>query len=65
MLGLSKRIMEHAAAQPEAVPLRSGVLVHLGNHAAVAQAVPGSPTPDASCASGGASTRGPARPAST
>ena len=39
MPSLSKRIMEHAAALPEAAPLCSGTLLHLGSRAAVDQAL--------------------------
>ena len=39
MLSLSKRIMEHAAALPEAAPLCPGALLHLGSRAAVDQAL--------------------------
>ena len=37
MSSLSKRILEHAAALPEAAPLCPGALLHLGNRAAVDQ----------------------------
>ena len=39
MLSLSKRIMEHAVALPEAMPLCPGTLLHLGSRAAVDQAL--------------------------
>ena len=39
MRGLSHRIMEHATALPEATPLRPAALLHLGNRAAVDQAL--------------------------
>ena len=39
MRGLSRRIMEHAAALPEATPLCPAALLHLGNRAAVNQAL--------------------------
>ncbi|MDE0386797.1 MAG: DUF6088 family protein [Defluviicoccus sp.] len=39
MRGLPKRIMEHAEALPEAVPLCPAALLHLGNRAAVDQAL--------------------------
>ena len=39
MWGLPKRIMEHAEALPEATPLCPGTLLHLGNRAAVDQAL--------------------------
>ena len=39
MRGLSKRIMEHAEALPEATPICPGALLHLGNRAAVDQAL--------------------------
>ncbi len=39
MRGLSRRIMEHAEALPEATPLRPAALLHLGNRAAVDQAL--------------------------
>ncbi len=39
MRGLPKRIMEYAEAQPEATPLCAGALLHLGNRAAVDQAL--------------------------
>ena len=39
MTSLSKRIMEHAAALPEAAPLCPGALLHLGSRAAVDQAL--------------------------
>ena len=39
MLSLSKRILEHAAALPEAAPLCPGALLHLGSRAAVDQAL--------------------------
>ena len=39
MPSLSKRIMEHAAALPEAAPLCPGALLHLGSRAAVDQAL--------------------------
>ncbi len=39
MRGLSRRIMEHAEARPEATPLCPGSLLHLGNRAAVDQAL--------------------------
>ena len=39
MPSLSKRIMEHAAALPEAAPLYPGALLHLGSRAAVDQAL--------------------------
>ena len=39
MPSLSKRIMEHAAARPEATPLCPGALLHLGSRAAVDQAL--------------------------
>ena len=39
MPGLSKRIMDHAAALPEAAPLCPGALLHLGSRAAVDQAL--------------------------
>ena len=35
MRGLSRRIMEHADALPEAAPLSPAVLLYLGNRAAV------------------------------
>ncbi len=39
MRGLPKRIMEYAQARPEATPLCPGTLLHLGNRAAVDQAL--------------------------
>ena len=39
MRGLSRRIMEHAEARPEATPLCPAALLHLGNRAAVDQAL--------------------------
>ncbi len=39
MRGLSRRIMEHAATLPEATPLCPTALLHLGNRAAVDQAL--------------------------
>ncbi len=39
MRGLSHRIMEHAGALPEAAPLCPAALLHLGNRAAVDQAL--------------------------
>ncbi len=39
MRGLSRRIMEHAATLPEATPLCPAALLHLGNRAAVDQAL--------------------------
>ena len=39
MWGLPKRIMEHAEALPEATPLCPGALLHLGNRAAIDQAL--------------------------
>ncbi len=39
MRSLPKRIMEHAGALPEAVPLCPSALLHLGNRAAVDQAL--------------------------
>jgi len=39
MPSLSKRIMEHAAALPEAAPLCPGALLHLGSRTAVDQAL--------------------------
>ena len=39
MRGLSHRIMEHAEALPEATPLCPAALLHLGNRAAVDQAL--------------------------
>ena len=39
MRGLSQRIMEHAEALPEATPLCPAALLHLGNRAAVDQAL--------------------------
>ena len=39
MRGLPRRIMEHAAALPEATPLCPAALLHLGNRAAVDQAL--------------------------
>ncbi len=39
MRGLSRRIMEHAASVPEATPLCPAALLHLGNRAAVDQAL--------------------------
>ena len=39
MRGLSRRIMEHAEAVPEATPLCPAALLHLGNRAAVDQAL--------------------------
>ncbi len=39
MRGLSRRIMEHATALPEATPLCPAALLHLGNRAAVDQAL--------------------------
>jgi len=39
MRSLPKRIMEHAEALPEATPLCPGALLHLGNRAAVDQAL--------------------------
>ena len=39
MRGIPKRIMEHASALPEAAPLCAGALLHLGNRAAVDQAL--------------------------
>ena len=39
MRGLSRRIMEHAEAHPEATPLCPAALLHLGNRAAVDQAL--------------------------
>lgn len=39
MWGLPKHIMEHAEARPEATPLCPGTLLHLGNRAAVDQAL--------------------------
>ena len=39
MRGLPKRIMEHAKALPEAMPLCPPALLHLGNRAAVDQAL--------------------------
>ena len=38
-LGLSRRIMEHAEARPEATPLCPPAPLHLGNRAAVDQAL--------------------------
>ena len=39
MASLPKRIMEHAGALPEAAPICPGALLHLGNRAAVDQAL--------------------------
>ncbi len=39
MPSLSKRIMEHANSLPEAAPICAGALLHLGNRAAVDQAL--------------------------
>ncbi len=39
MRGLSRRIIEHATALPEATPLCPAALLHLGNRAAVDQAL--------------------------
>ena len=39
MRGLPKRIMEYAGRLPEATPLSPGILLHLGNRAAVDQAL--------------------------
>lgn len=39
MASLPKRIMEHAEALPEAAPICPGALLHLGNRAAVDQAL--------------------------
>ncbi len=39
MRGLSRRIMEHATALPEATPLCPAALLHLGNRVAVDQAL--------------------------
>ena len=39
MASLPKRIMEHAEALPEAAPICPGTLLHLGNRAAVDQAL--------------------------
>ena len=39
MRGLSRRIMEHAQSRPEATPLCPAALLHLGNRAAVDQAL--------------------------
>ncbi len=39
MLSLSKRIVEHACSLPEAMPICAGALLHLGNRAAVDQAL--------------------------
>lgn len=39
MRGLPKRIMEYAEGRPEATPLCSGALLHLGKRAAVDQAL--------------------------
>ena len=39
MASLSQRIMEHAATLPEAAPICAGGLLHLGNRAAVDQAL--------------------------
>lgn len=39
MRGLPKRIMEYAGRLPEATPLCPGILLHLGNRAAVDQAL--------------------------
>ena len=39
MRGLSRRIMEHAEALPEATPLCPAVLLHLGNREAVGRAL--------------------------
>ena len=39
MLSLPKKIMEHAKACPEATPLCAGTLLHLGNRAAIDQAL--------------------------
>ena len=39
MRGLSRRIMEHAEALPEATPLCPAALLHLGNRAAIDQAL--------------------------
>ena len=39
MSSLSSRILEYASALPEAAPLRPGALLHLGNRAAVDQAL--------------------------
>lgn len=39
MKSLPKRIMEHAQSLPEATPLCAGALLHLGNRAAVDQAL--------------------------
>ena len=39
MSSLSSRILEHASALPEAAPLCPGALLHLGNRAAVDQAL--------------------------
>ena len=39
MRGLSRRIMEHAGTLPEATPLCPAALLHLGNRAAVDQAL--------------------------
>ena len=39
MPSLSKRIVEHAGSLPEAVPICPGTLLHLGNRAAVDQAL--------------------------
>ena len=39
MISLSQRIMEHACSLPEAKPICAGTLLHLGNRAAVDQAL--------------------------
>ena len=39
MPSLSKRIVEHAGSLPEAVPICPGTLLHLGNRAAIDQAL--------------------------
>ncbi len=39
MPSLSKRIMEHACSLPEAAPICAGALLHMGNRAAVDQAL--------------------------
>ncbi len=41
MHGLPKRIIEHASVLPEATPLYAAILLHLGNWAAVDQALSG------------------------
>ena len=65
MKSLPQRIMEHAEAMPEATPICPAALLHLGQRAAVGQALsPAWPVQAGSCGSAKGSTCARSSPAS-